>query len=263
MADTQIRLDVQTDIARALRDLAWLRPEEMANIVAHGLNRTMRTIRAEEKRNMEQVFDNPTRFTLNSFFTVPATPHHLAVEIRLKNDGSRGIPAAKYLFPEVYGGSRRFKGFEVALQAMSVLPSGMYAMPAGDAPLDAFGNISGGFLRRILSKLRQAGQEANNPTGRTRRRSATTRQVFASDGSRGLPAGIYERQGRTLKILIKFVDKQPHYEKRFNFHEVAERVAQRFLVNDIRELAVRANDRNRASTRSELSRSISDLLRGN
>lgn len=253
---TDIRINVHENIRQALRGIAWLHPDKRKKIIAHGMNKTMKSIRSKEQREMQSIFDRPTRYTLNSFYTVPATESRLAVEIRIKNDGN-GVAPVKYLAPEIYGGGRRMKGFEIALKGLGVLPDGMYAMPARHAPLDAFGNISGGFLRRLIARLSQ--QQGQGQQGRRRTRG---NPVFAANGSRGLPAGIYEGSGRNIKMLIKFVGSQPVYARTFDFFGVAQGIVNRFLAGDIRTAAQQAlRDDSRIS--SNLSRSVSDLLRGN
>lgn len=234
----EIKIDVQNEIGQALKEFYWLRPEAYPRVVAHGLNKTMVTIRAQMKREVERVFDRPTRYTINSTFTVPATTNRLQVEIRLKDTPGKGTPASKFLAAEVYGGNRRLKRFERALQISGILPAGMFAVPAQGLPLDQYGNIPGRTLVSILSYLKafsEVGYLANRTAKTTKRRTA---QYFAisSDAKTTLPLGIYQRQGRGFQMIIAFV-RQPRYEKRLRFHEVGERITRKYLPNDIREAA--------------------------
>lgn len=237
-----MKFDIQQDIARGLKHLATLNPDQIPKIVAHAINRTMVTVRAKERQEIERVFDRPTRFTLNAFFTVPAKPTQVVAEIRLKDKAVKSVPAAAYLAPEVYGGARKLKGYERLLQRAGVMPAGMYAVPTSDAPLDAHGNLPRAYIVQVVSYLRAFGEQgytANRNKASARR---TKRRFYVVNGTdsqdnRGLPLGIYERTGDgTSRMMIAFV-RAPSYTQRFDFFAIAEQTVKRFLEKDVRETA--------------------------
>src|SRR5690606_26983847 len=119
----------------------------------------------------------------------------------------------------------RTKGLERMLLGEGLMPSGMLAVPARDARLNASGNVTGGQVRRIIAGLQGGGADAPAPpAGRGRGRRARSRGFFALPQPRGrLPAGIYERVGsgqvRGLFVFVRGVSYQP----RFKIFELAQK----------------------------------------
>lgn len=123
---------------------------------------------------MPQVFDRPTPFTLRGTRVKPANykTGRMQASVEFKTDVSKGTPAEKYLEAEVFGGRRRLKRFEVALQRIGVLPAGMMVAPGGAMRLDAFGNIPSGqivTILRYLAAFPDSGHRTNY-TAKTRER---------------------------------------------------------------------------------------------
>lgn len=210
------------DMIRSVRDVpARLVPYAAAT----ALTRTAKIAQATElPAEMNRVFDRPTPYTLNSLFLRPATAQSLSARIHVKNQSGGGLPQEKFLTPEVFGGGRNQKGFEVALRLSGWLKPGEFVFPARGVARDAFGNVTGAFVRRILAQI--AGQTKG---GIRRRRikggsAATKSGVFVGDvkGTRG----IWQRTGlREVKPLFIFSAKTPSYKTRLDFAEVAEKVA--------------------------------------
>ena len=80
-------------------------------------------------------------------------PGGFFAQIYVRDEAIGGTPPARYLMAQVTGGQRLLKPFEKRLQAKGVLPSGMQTVPGKGATLDAFGNIAGSQMNRILSQL--------------------------------------------------------------------------------------------------------------
>ncbi len=236
-----ITLDVKTDIAQALAKFAKLEPRQLPFIVSVAMNRTMRRIKDDERKEMARVFDRPTPFTLNSLATQVATKQKLEASIRLKDFAGKGVPASKYLAPEIYGGKRPYKRFERALAAAGLLPDGLYAVPAQGVVLDAYGNLKGSYLTRILSYLRASSDPTQNRATRQRRKTkGKPQQFFAiTDASHRLPMGIYERSGGRIHMVIAYV-KAPTYTERFKFYQVGQETTSRYLVEELRIAAAQA-----------------------
>jgi len=224
--------------------------QERRTAVAIALTRTAQDVRRAEVDEMKRVFDRPTRFTLNSLFLDRATPQRLHAVVWLKESWpSKG---QHYLRPQIHGGGRPVKRFEKLLQDKGLLPPGMYAVPAGGARLDAYGNMSRGQLTQILSQLgayQETGSQ-HNRTGSTRSRRTVKRagQYFvARPGNGRLPLGVWHKQGGTVKPVLLFV-KAPRYEKRFRFYEVGQRVVrERFHGHLVATLAARRPTLRRAA----------------
>lgn len=192
---------------------------------------------------MQRTFQGgATRYTLNSTRIETATPDNLAARVAVKDrtSGSGNLPE-DYLFPEVYAGPRKEKRFERALRYAGVMTSAERAMPAQDAPLDAFGNISSSEIKKILTATRAAGD--------VYRRAGAKKAVGSSKAGRtngyfvaqfGKTRGVWKAEGkgkeRTLSQILIFVTKRPTYSKRLDFEEIARTVALREFEPTFRRL---------------------------
>lgn len=194
--------------------------------VATALSRTAVIVRDQMRRQMEAELDRPTKYTLGSLYTVPATAQTLDAKVRFRDDKSisNGTPATYFLGPEVRGGPRREKGFELALQSLGVLPRGWLAVPGKGAPLDQHGNMSKGYIGQIirgLSAQRTAGPlRARDLTKRIAAQRAAGGSFFAIPPGGKTQPGVYLRDfiGRNITPVLIFVQRAT-YRKRFKFYE--------------------------------------------
>jgi hypothetical protein len=214
----------------------------LAATMATALTRTAVEVKAGVQKRLPSIFDRPTAYTINSLFVKPARADRLEAEVFFKDeDGTSrlGIPATKYLLPEVRGGARRSKGFEKALRKAGALPFGRFAMPAAGALLDAHGNVSRGQLIQILSQLRitlTAGHTRN--LGQGKKGIAAQRKAggryFVKRDRKGGPPGIYIRDfvGRTVLPVFVFT-RPPSYSPRFPFDAIAAELSNQSLPRNI------------------------------
>lgn len=180
--------------------------------------------------------------------------------------GSQG-----YLTPQIQGGKRVAKAFERRLQAINILPKGMYAVFAKrSGALNQYGNLPGAKIRQILSFF-QAFTEAGftgNMSARTRqqmmfgRKNKRTGEVkfgkgrkfgmtyFVSTGKRfgnlgmRLPPGVWERHypngtaGKSfIRPVLLFV-QDVQYGKRLDYLGTIERTVSQMLGRELdRELS--------------------------
>lgn len=118
--------------------------------LASALTGVAQGVRDDEQREIRDVFDRPTPFALGQVYVRRATAANLVAEV-----GVSDYPfTVGFLKPHVFGGRRRLKRFEKLLIGAGAMPAGTYAVPGRFARLDAFGNISAGQLRQVLSQLR-------------------------------------------------------------------------------------------------------------
>jgi hypothetical protein len=205
--------------------------------VATALTRTAKQTRDVVQGRLGQVFDRPTPYTLNALFFTGATAQRLSASVKFKDEGAgSGTPATKYLLPNVEGGVRRSKRFEVALQAAGHLPAGWVVTPGPGAAIDAYGNISKGQIIQVLSQLRitmTAGHTRNMSfdTGKaiSAQRKAGGRFFVVKPGGRARP-GVYQREfvGRSVTSVFWFVHHAA-YKKRYDFDGEVQRVAEPLL----------------------------------
>jgi hypothetical protein len=223
------QVDVRDNIAAVLTRVSDRR-KSLGVATANALNTTAFKIREQEIAEMKRVFDRPTAFTLNAFFVFRATAEKPIARVYLKEDT---IGEGKhYLRPEIYGGPRLPKGFELVLRSRGILPPGMFVVPGSAAKIDAFGNMSRGQLGQIMSALGAAehvsGYSANRTPHSIKRRGRQLAEYFVGRPGHGLPLGVWQRfrfgMGSAVKPVLIFVN-QPVYKKRFDFHALADRVA--------------------------------------
>ncbi len=211
---------------------------------AIALTKTAKAAQEELRKEMERAFDRPTPYALNSTYVRTANVNRLQAEVGIKDEAVKGTPAVNFLGPQIGGGERRLKRFEKALQAHSLLPQGMYAVPGSAAEIDGYGNMSKGQIMKILSALRAAemysGYSANRArklpgltVAKKRRANAKKKQAEYFVGRPGggrLPLGIWQvfrfGHGSAVKPVVIYTSKA-QYKSRFDFAGIVDRVAAR------------------------------------
>lgn len=208
------------------------------------LNRVTKPVIADLQKEMEDSFDRPTRWTLNSLRQYGrATPSKLETTIDFRANFGKGIQPEVYMRPNIEGGERRLKRFERALIAVGAMPDDHYAVPGEAARLDAFGNITAGQIVQLLSYFRafpEAGYKANmTDKGRARLAKGNKRTgargfvYFAGRPVPGGPMGIWQRVqfgfGSSVKPVLVFVRSTNYERGRFDYAYAAEQSIDRNL----------------------------------
>lgn len=238
-----MKVIMNTNAASVISGMTDLERRQIPFASALALTRTSQEIERREQHEMRDVFDRPTPWTMGALRVKPATKTKLEASVDFKDFAGKGVPATKYLPPEVYGGARNMKRFERALSLIGVLPPNHWAVPGAAAKLDAWGNMDRGQLIQILSYFRafpESGYRANI----TDKRRATLAKgskrrygvvYFATKPGGRLPAGVWMREihglGTRLRPILIFVTRA-YYEGIFDFHYVAERTAQEVLPRE-------------------------------
>lgn len=250
-----IRLEVNTDTSVLDRRVKLLIPafREQASIA---LNWTIFNARDAQRVGMQNVFDRPTSFTLGrTNMVMRATPLLLQAQTKIRADQSTGVAPVNYLGPSIFGGRRKVKGFERALQARGLMPSGWIAIPGNGAKLDAYGNMSRGQIVQILSVLGAAESKSGysaNQTTRSKKRNKKPGDYFVSTptlpsprGVKGrLPFGVYQRLGPGRIVTILRFRNAHNYKARFDYFGIARDVALRDFERNMRKAFARvANKR--------------------
>ena len=241
-----MKVGIEMNIDEVVGKLNDVARRQVPFAAAMALNETAKKINAAEIAEMRDVFSNPTPYTLRGTFYTRANKNKLEVIIGLKDFSAKAIPAAKFLAPQVEGGSRRLKRFEVALRAAGVLPSGYFAVPGEGAKRDAWGNMNRGQLVQVLSYFKsfpETGYKANMidkrkaslARGGRKNRGFSYFVVRPGDQANrraGLPPGVWQRVrfgiGTALKPILIFVTRA-HYDAIFDFEYVAELTAKQQL----------------------------------
>ena len=221
-----------------------------ANVVA--INRAAFAGRAAIQRAMPTVFDRPTPWVIGGVRVIKARKDKPSAQIDLDNWGNKqGVAVESILQAEIYGGGRRLKRHELALQRIGILPDGMQCVPGAGAVIDNYGNMSSGQINQILAYFRAFGEQgyrANMTTRGIAKLAKGNRTKRGFDyfvvapgkqrawlrgngivGTHKMQPGIYQRTdfgglGSAIKPVLIFV-KQATYRPRFDFHGIAKRAA--------------------------------------
>jgi hypothetical protein len=239
-----MQIDVRANIKGAIAHLNRMQRQQIPFATAQAINTTIFEVREAEIREIRDVFNNPTAYTLKFGVEVDrraANKHNLRRTVRLGYGGGKATPPQKYLAASVQGGARRLKRFERALRSVGVLPSGMYAVPGAGAQLDTYGNIKPSQIVQILSYFKafpEAGYKANmldKTKARLAKGTKTKRGMayFVINHERRhshLPQGVWQRTafgfGSAIKPVLIFVSRAS-YEAIFDFHYVAQKTVER------------------------------------
>ncbi len=228
-----LSVSFEADIASIRSELPEWAGRRINSITRNALNDSVTDAQFAEVEKIRGVFDRPAPLTQRSPLYRRATADNLTAWVYIRDEASGGTAPAKYLMPQVMGGPRGAKRFEVALRAMGIMRSDEFAIPAIGYKRDQYGNVPGATIVRILSQLqameRFAGFKANETAAsRTRNIRAGKARYFvpqetgnrAERGISRLPRGIYERSGGSIRAVFVFV-RQPSYRKRYDFGQAA------------------------------------------
>jgi hypothetical protein len=192
------------------------------------------------KEEMKRVFDKPTAWVMGSVRYIKAKRDKLEAQVDFDFWGNKqGVTVSQVLKAEIYGGVRRLKRFEVALQRRGILPSGHAIVPGPGAEKDVYGNISTGQITQILSwfsafgeqgyraNMRDGGKRLAKGNKKTGARGFSYFALFKKHGK--LIPGIYKKFsfgtiGSSVKPIMYFVTA-PKYKRLLDFYGIAERAA--------------------------------------
>ena len=216
--------------------------KELPTVMAKSLTFTADKVQRGLVGIMEHTFDRPTPYTLNSLKRTVATVNKQSSSVYFKDELSRtggGSLPSEYLTPQIHGGSRIQKRFELALQHKGVLPRGWFAVPGDFAKIDQYGNISRGQIQELLSYFAAAEMTAGYTANMTAKKKARLKRgtkkkqgfvYFAIPPGQQKAPGIYKRlssawSAPAFSILI-FV-KSVKYKPRFDFYGDGQEIADR------------------------------------
>lgn len=209
------------DVVREIRDI----PERVIPYAAaSALNRTAKAAQARIIAEMPRVFASPTRYTLGATRVVPATKQALVARVSVKDAADSGTVPQHYLLPEVEGGARRAKRFELALRYSGIIGADQYVAPGQDGPVDAAGNLAGSDIKRVLAALRG---QATAPAGKSAKGSAKRRKAggYFTVRTKAGSLLILRRDATGSQVLMAASRKVPQYRSRLPFADIAAQVA--------------------------------------
>lgn len=227
MSLVRIAVDADNMLARQFTELER---QNLGFAVMQACNATAVEIRGEWARVVPRVFDRPVPMTARAAQYKKATRQKLFAEVFLRDEATGGTPPAKYLLPEVEGGQRRKKGFEILLQQKGAMPAGMFAVAGQGAPLDRHGNVRAAQVSKILSQMGARQDPLQNQTDASVKRRGRRKRggdYFAVQQKRGrLLPGIYERIGFAFGSAVRSIfifTRSANYKPRYNIFALAQR----------------------------------------
>ncbi|MDJ0712585.1 MAG: hypothetical protein QNJ14_19540 [Woeseiaceae bacterium] len=215
-----VGLKVVTDLARLPRDLKkWDKNRRFA--IAVGITRTAWDVNRGLRKNMQEVFDRPTRFTLNALRVRPAKRDDYDARVFLEDFAGKGTPARDFLEAQIEGGNRQAKRFERLLRRRGFLQPNEFMVPGKGAKLNAAGNIPGSQYSKALADI--GGH--HDPSQTTTRKQV--KYFWLPKAGRRLAGIYYKKGGRNRSFLV--VVRQPVYRRRFDFYREADTLTDKHL----------------------------------
>lgn len=194
--------------------------------LADALNHTASGARLALQKEMDDVFrPKPTPYIRNSVRTTKAEDARLLADVYIsdKEPGLGVLSPAQILWPQVYGGERSVKTSENRLRSTGLMGLDQYAVPGIGAPRDAYGNISGGQMQRILGFIRAYSESGYNKTKKT-------------GGHYVIPfVGIFKRTGKggASVPVLHFTYARPQYQPLFDFKYVMTAFVKNNLLKNV------------------------------
>jgi hypothetical protein len=207
-------VNIKTEIRglKEFRDrMQGLARKQIPYALASALNNTAYGTMVEERKEIADSFQAPTPFVTRGVLYEKASTARLVAFVRISGERDK-LDVRRVLAPHVFGGSRGVKASEQRLRRTGAMGSGQWMVPGPGAPKDRYGNIPGGQMQRILGFIRQYQESGYNVTK-------------ATGGHYLIPfVGVFKRTGRNKRAsipVLHFTYRQPHYERRFAFHDAA------------------------------------------
>lgn len=248
-------INIADNALDVMRELDEIQHKQLPYATMVAINNTAAKAVAAEEREIKDVFNNPTPYTLGAVARTYANKQNLAARIYLKDFAGKGTPASKFLASEIEGGARKMKRFEIALQSVGALPSGFRIVPGAAAKLDSYGNMDRGQIVQILSFFKAFPEMGYKGNMTDKKRAALARGnkrtgamgyvYFVGRPGDRLPLGIWQRftqgHGSLIKPVMIFV---PHanYKKLYDFTYVGQKVIDREFIGEMKlaaEMALR------------------------
>lgn len=189
------------------------------------LNDSAYAVRADLQAGMRASFEGVTPYMVKSIWVQKAEKHSLRATVWPRHNGGSGYDPAGVLAPQVFGGDRKVKAYERALQRMGLMPSGMSAVPGRGIEKDAYGSPTRTALKRILKYFESQPRIAGERLMKKNRSPANYyRRYFVSTGAgktHHMHPGIWLADGYRLSPMLMFV-KMARYSERFKYMDIAD-----------------------------------------
>ena len=193
--------------------MARIAMRQLPFAAAVSLTKTGQALVEQNERDMRKTFEKPVGWTLKAFRRTVATKSNLRTIVKRK-DQARGLSTnttpnrQHYLEVQDSGGTRPMKAFEKAIKGRARGASRFnYVTPTRDAPKTSTGNVTRGYIGKVLSETSQKGGKFFVP------KSDHPLALRGGDG-------VFERMARgKVKKRLHLHNKMPNYRARLRFHD--------------------------------------------
>lgn len=212
-------ITVSVDDDRFLAGLtAAQRGTGFASIVA--LTRTAKIVTAALNKSTQGAFDRPVPMTQRAVDWEPATRGLPVITVFLKDYLPKGTPPAKYLRAQIEGGTRRQKRSERSLASAGKMGNRGFWVPGPGMKLNAYGNVPGPMMTRILSAVKASSDPTQNITQRSRKTNLSARRgehYFVPPAGSKLAPGVWRQYASGRLVPVLFFVPTVTYRKRWDF----------------------------------------------
>ncbi|WP_176085751.1 hypothetical protein [Martelella sp. HB161492] len=222
---------IDIDLSRFEAKMTSVQRELLPKAEVLALNWLAYDAMREVKARMKTVFDRPTPYAVRGIVYDNATLANRNSAVVATGDRTKGgLPATAFLGPEIEGGMRGHKAFEQQLIGRGLMRRNEVAVPARQTPLDRYGNMTQGFLNRVMRDLkidyRGSGTTRVSKDSKRRKRKAKAYQFFVPEGRSDLARGIWfsgRAPDRGFYPVILFVTATA-YTERLKLNEIVAEV---------------------------------------
>lgn len=227
------------DLTGFNRYLSAVEHERLPSVIRNALNDTVRDARTDVQKEMDTVFDRPTPYARRGVVYDKASRENLRAAVVVTGDRTKGgLPATAFLGPQIEGGMRTHKAFERQLIQRGHMLKSEVAVPARDTPLNQYGNMTQGFLNRIMADLQIDYRGAGATRVRTdkslkRNKNYRKARYFVPKRGGHLFPGVWERdpRSRDIKPVMLFI-RSESYRIRLKLLDVVEKRAKADLQSN-------------------------------
>jgi hypothetical protein len=242
-----MQIKAEVDFQPLATELGETTPRQVPYAAAALLTALAGDVRTALVRDMPQVFDRPTDFTLRGVYTKGATKSKLEAEVYFPDSPEQaGKSKREYIRPGAQGAARRNqKKTEFLLTRIGALPAGWVTVPGRGATLDAHGNLAGSVYRQIINvlQIRPGQKPVSARATQGAKRLGVAALFFAvspgvntlGKGGGWLPPGVWKHlPDHRITQILKFV-KKASYKKRLDVPKIAAQAVAANLVPRWRE----------------------------
>jgi len=131
--------------------------------------------------------------------------------------------------PHVVGGKRGSKRVEIHLRNRGIIAHDEYLVPSRSAKLNAYGNVTQGWMNKMLSDLGAQHDVAQNSPHSQKAR------FFVGRFGKNKQKMIVRRVSKTRFIPFMIITKEPKYKKRFDLHGVVQRSVNKHFSKEFKK----------------------------